>query len=102
MRDDINSEALKTDLNPLKLSVMVAQQTSSQTMADLRLAKNVNYSTWDIVHEILSGAVEETVVSGFNSPLYSTMAGDFADDRPFKHLAACESYISANGDIKIA
>ena len=68
------------------------------TPAKLRLTKNANYSSWDIVHELLGllrDTVEETVLSDIrSSPCYSTMVDEVADNRSIKHLAVCDRYVS--------
>ena len=79
-------------------------ELGSTNLGNLRLAKNANYTSWDIVTELLqllSDEVRENLYTEMRkSPTYSLMVDEVMDITSHKHLAICARYIDPDCNIK--
>lgn len=78
-------------------------ELGSTNLRNLRLAKNANYTNWDIVTELLqllSDDVRENLYTETRkSPTYSLMVEEVMDITSHKHLAICARYIDPDCNI---
>ena len=76
----------------------------SETLSNLRLAKNATYTSDDIVKELLSllhQEVKSEVKAAIkSSPCYATMVDEECDLTIEKHMAMCSKYVDSAGEVK--
>ncbi|WAR09932.1 LOW QUALITY PROTEIN: hypothetical protein MAR_035008, partial [Mya arenaria] len=98
---------LKFILDKIFLSIYLTDlciKVGSPSLANLRLAKIANYTSWDIVNEllqILSDEVQDEITRhACSSDSFAIMVNEVCDLTTTKHMAVCCRYINDEGVVQ--